>query len=97
MGKSCNLSWLSIPLKELSNVDPEIRYESAGACGELEENKSIPYIIELINDPDMDVQLATIQTLSKLGGAETKEYLKQCLSNTSDAICQAAEQSPART
>ena len=92
MGKSCDPSWLSILLEELSNVDAEIRYEAVGACGELEEEESVPHIIELVNDPDIDVQLAAIQTLGKIGGAEAKECLKQCLDNTSEAICQAAEQ-----
>ena len=92
MGKNCDSSWLSILLEELNNVEAELRYEAVGACGELEEEEAVPYIIELINDPYIDVQLAAIQTLGKIGSAEAKDCLKQCLDNTSEAICQATEQ-----
>jgi len=92
MGKSCDPSWLPILLKELTNTDAEMRYEAAGACGELEEEEAIPLLTKLVNDPDSNVQMAAIQTLGKIGGAEAKECLKQCLNDSSEAICQAAEQ-----
>ena len=92
MGKSCDPSWLSILLKELTNTDAEIRYEAVGACGELEEEEAVPHLTKLINDSDSDVQMAIIQALGKLGGAEAKECLKQCLNNSSEAIRQLAEQ-----
>lgn len=92
MGKSCDLCWLSILLKELNNADAEIRYEAAGACGELEEDEAVPQLIELIDDSDIDVQLAAIQSLGKIGGTNAKECLKQCLDSPSVAIHQAAEQ-----
>ena len=92
MGKNCDLSWLPILLNELNNDDPEIRYEAAGACGELEEVEAVPYLVNLVNDPDTDVRLAAIRTLGKIGGAEAKERLKQCLNNPSRAVSQAAEQ-----
>ena len=93
MGKSCDLSWLPVLLKELTNSDAEIRYEAAGACGELEEEEAVPHLIKLINDSDSDVQLATVQALGKIGGAEANECLKQCLNNSSEAVRQLAEQS----
>ncbi len=92
MGKSCNHSWLPILLKELANTDSEIRYEAAGACGELEEKEAVPYLIKLITDPDVDVQLAAIQALGKIGGPEAKDGLEQCLKDDSKVIQQAAEQ-----
>jgi len=92
MGKSCDPSWLPILTKELASVDTETRYESAGACGELEKETAVPHLIYLINDPDVDVQVATIQALGKIGGTKAKECLEQCLNNTSEAIRQAAEQ-----
>ena len=92
MGRSCDLSWLSILLDELTNTDDEIRYEAVGACGELEEEEAVPHLIRLIDDQDRDVQLATIQTLGKIGGTRAKECLQQCLGDPSEAIHQAAEQ-----
>jgi len=92
MGKSCDPSWLPILLEELTNDDAEIRYEAVVACGELEEEEAVPHLTMLINDPDRDVQLAVIQTLSKIGGTMAKQCLKQCVDNPSEVISQAAEQ-----
>ena len=92
MGKNCNRSWLPLLLRELSSADAEIRYEAAGACGELGEEEAAPYLIELVGDSDVDVQLAALQALGKIGGSEAKKYLQQCLNNPSEVIRQAAEQ-----
>ncbi|GAI11108.1 unnamed protein product [marine sediment metagenome] len=92
MGKNCDHSWLPILLKELANVDAEIRYEVVGACSELGEEEAIPYLIELLNDPDTDVQMTAIQALGKIGGSEAKKCLEQCLDSPSEVVQQAAEQ-----
>ncbi len=90
MGRNCDCSWLPTLLKELASADAEIRYEAVRACSELGE--AAPHLIELIKDPDTDVQLAAIQALGKIGGTEAKEHLQHCLNNSSEAIHQAAEQ-----
>jgi len=92
MGRNCDCSWLPTLLKELASDDAGMRYEAAGACGELEEEEAVPPLIGLINDPDIDVQLAAIQALGKIGGTKAKECLEQCLDNISKAVRQAAEQ-----
>jgi len=92
MGKSCDLSWLPVLLKELTSNDAEIRYEAAGACGELEGEEAVPHLTPLINDPDREVQLAVIKALSKIGGTMAKQCLKQCADNPNESISQTAEQ-----
>jgi HEAT repeat protein len=92
MGKSCNPSWLPILLKELVSADAEIRYEAAGACGELGEEEAASYLTELVHDPDIDVRLAAIQALGKIGGPEAKGSLERCLNIPDEAIQQEAEQ-----
>jgi len=93
MGKSCDLSWLPVLLSELASTDAEVRYEAAGACGELEEEETtVPCLTKLISDPDVDVQMAAIQALGKIGGTTAKECLERCLNDASEAIRQAAEQ-----
>jgi len=92
MGKSCNTSWLPILLKELSNDDAEIRYEAAGACGELGEEEAASYLCDMVNDPDIDVRLAAIPALGKIGGPEAKGCLEKCLNHTDEAIQKAAKQ-----
>lgn len=90
MGKNCDPSWLPTLQKELSSINAEERYEAAGACGELEEEAVVPDLIKLVNDPDIDVQLAAIQALGKIGGTQAKECLEDCLHRNSQAIQQAA-------
>ncbi len=92
MGKNCDPCWLPILLKELASAEAEVRYEAAGACGELEEEEAVPYLIKLVNDLDVDVQMSAIQALGKIGGTRAKKCLEQCLRNSSQAIRQAAEQ-----
>ncbi len=92
MGKNCDPYWLPILLKELASTDAEVRYEAAGACGEIEEEEAVPYLTKLVSDPDVDAQISAIQALGKIGGARAKKYLEQCLNNPSEAIRQAAEQ-----
>lgn len=92
MGKNCNCCWLPTLLKELNSANPEIRYEAAGACGELGEEEAVPHLLALISDPDVEVQLAAIQALGKIGGSEAKEYLEQCLNNPEEVASKAAKQ-----
>jgi len=92
MGRNCHRSWLPVLLEELSSVDTEIRYEAAGACGELGEEEAVPYLMKLIGDPDVDVQATALQALGKIGGSEAKKCLQQCLNNPREVIRQAAEQ-----
>ena len=92
MGRSCDPSWLQILLEELANTEAEIRYEAGGACGEIGVEEAIPYLIALTNDSDIDVQMAAIQALGKIGGCEAKGHLEQCLDSSSEAIRQTAEQ-----
>ncbi len=92
MGKSCDPCWLPILLSELTANDSEIRYEAAAACGELREQEAVLHLIELIDDDDTDVQMASIQALGKISGGEAKEQLKKCLNHPSEAIRQAATQ-----
>jgi HEAT repeat protein len=92
MGKSGNISWLPILLKELASADAEIRYEAAGACGELGEEEAAGYLCELTNDPDLDVRLVAVQALGKIGGPEAKGCLERCLNHPDESIQEAAKE-----
>ncbi len=72
MGKNCDPPWLAILLGELASANTEMRYEACGACGELGEEEAVPYLIELVDDSDTEVQLAAIRALGKIGGTEAE-------------------------
>ena len=93
MGRNCDPSWLPIIVKELTNTDAEVRYEAAGACGELEEEAVVPGLIKLADgDPDTDVRITAIQSLGKIGGTRATECLKRCLDSKHEAVRRTAEQ-----
>jgi HEAT repeat protein len=91
MGRTCNSDWLSILLQELSSPYPQLRFEAARACAELEAEEAVPRLIELIQDSDAQVQISAIDALGRIGGREAKQALQECLDNADDALGQAAE------
>lgn len=92
MGRTCDYAWLPILYKEMDNVDAEIRYEAAGACGEIGMEESISHLVEHIHDPDIEVRLSVIQSLAKIGGTEAKNSLQRVARDNNIAIREAIEQ-----
>jgi HEAT repeat protein len=91
MGRTCNSDWLSILLQELGSPYPQLRFEAARACAELEAEEAVPRLIELIQDSNAQVQISAIDALGRIGGREAKQALQECLDNADDALGQAAE------
>jgi len=79
MGRTGEVSWLPVLIKELENPEPSIRYETANACAELAEEESVPHLIALLEDDDDQVQLAGISALGKIGGLLAKKVLAHCV------------------
>ena len=92
MGQNCDSVWLPILLKELHSPHPELRFEAAKACAELEAEEAVPHLIELTRDSDVQIQISTIETLGQIGGSEAKEGLRQCLSSQKELIREAAKE-----
>jgi HEAT repeat protein len=92
MGKNCDPGWMNILLNELESETNEFRYEAAGACGEMGEKEAVPFLVKLVNDKDVDIQLVAIQALAKIGGPDAQKCLKRCLNSTNAAVKEAAEQ-----
>ena len=91
MGRTCNSDWLSILLQELSSPYPQLRFEAARACAELEAEEAVPRLIELTGDGDAQVQISAVEALGRIGGSEAKQALQECLDSADDAISEAAE------
>lgn len=93
MGRSANPRWRALILEELDNLNPEIRYEAARACGELQDVKAIPSLARLTEDPDREVQEAAIWALGNIGGEEARRILQTIVAESQDeALCEAAEE-----
>ncbi len=93
MGRSCDSSWLPLILREMHNGDPAMRYEAANACREMGDDEAVPHLATLVDDDDLQVQLAAIQALGSIGGAHAKKLLRLYAHSTmsDDSIREAAE------
>lgn len=96
MGRSCDASWESIVLKELSSANSEIRYEAAKASGELQLKSAIPTLRQIALYDERDIQEVAVWSLGEIGGNEAISALN-ILSNQldetewSDALDEAIE------
>ncbi len=91
MGRSGNHRWASYVLTELESPDPELRYEAALAAGNLELADAIRPLSRLIEeDEDIEIQLAAIEALGRIGGSEAERILVRLLDSDNTAIAEAA-------
>lgn len=89
MGRSADLYWSKLLLAELDSHNPELRFEAARACGELELSVAVPHLARLVyNDSDREVQEGAVAALGRIGGREAREVLEACYED--EALSQAA-------
>ncbi len=92
MGRSIDPHWGKTLLRELRNPDPEMRYEAARACGELELKEAVPTLARLINDADREVQGAAIWALGRIGGQRARRVLQACCESDDEILSEVAEE-----
>lgn len=91
MGRSADPYWCHALLNELESHNPELRYEAARACGELELTNAIPRLAELaLQDPDREVQQVAIWALGNIGGKEARRILEMCYESDDEVLRDAA-------
>lgn len=81
MGRSLDHHWSQTLIAELENKDPEIRYEAAHSCGELELKPAVPALARLMQDPDREVQESAVWALGQIGGGEARRLLAAATSS----------------
>jgi len=91
MGRNGDERWSSIVMRELYSPNPAMRYEAARACGELALEKSVPVLLELLEDVDVEVQEAVIWPLGQIGGDEARQRLVACTHMENEALRTAAQ------
>ena len=84
MGRSANSRWNSKVLKMLTHNHPLVRAEAASSAGELEINAAVPTLLELLDDSDSDVRMASEWALSQIGGNGVRQALENLLEITED-------------
>jgi len=91
MGRSADPHWAKLILAELESVNPELRFEAARACGELEMTPAVSHLAGMIvNDPDREVQQMAVEALGRIGGGEARKVLEACYEDEDEVLSQAA-------
>lgn len=91
MGRSADPCWRHLLLSELDSQSPELRYEAARACGELELSQAVARLGDMaFNDPDAEVQQAAVWALGSIGGREARRLLESCYDSDDEALSDAA-------
>ena len=91
MGRSADSRWEREVRDELFSINPEMRYEAARACGELQLSEAVLMLEDLIEDADAEVQAAAIWALGQIGGDKALEILERLSRTGDEALRTAAE------
>jgi HEAT repeat protein len=91
MGRSADSRWEQEVKQELFSINPEMRYEAARACGELQVSEAVSMLEELTEDTDAEVQEAAIWALGQIGGDKALEILERYSRASDEALRSAAE------
>jgi HEAT repeat protein len=91
MGRSADTRWTPQVKQELFSPNPELRYEAARACGELQLSDTVAELEELTEDVDPEVQEAALWALGQIGGDRAREILQSHCESECEATRLAAE------
>jgi HEAT repeat protein len=93
MGRSCNLMWIPLILREMENPAPEMRHAAAFAAGEIGEQETVDQLKRMaVMDPDREVQLAAVHALGEIGGMQAKVALKAILFEGEEILEEAVQE-----
>ncbi len=91
MGRSANPRWAEQVRREMFSPNPEMRYESARACGEIVLTEAVSDLAELAADADPEVQEAALWALGQIGGDQARRILEHYCADRDEATRAAAE------
>lgn len=91
MGRSADTRWEQEVQEQLFSINPEMRYEAARACGELQLSEAVLMLEDLTEDTDAEVQEAAIWALGQIGGDKAREILERYRQGSDEALRKAAE------
>lgn len=91
MGRSADPYWCKLLARELDNPNPELRFEAARACGELEASLAVSKLIQMtFDDPDPEVKGAAVWALGRIGSRKARQALEACFESEDESLSEAA-------
>ena len=85
MGRSADDRWGPAVVKMFNHPESSVREEAVRAAGELELAAARDALMDLVGDePDENVQMAAVWSLSQIGGAEVRPLLEKMLDQAED-------------
>lgn len=87
MGNSCDDRWEQNILQELDNEDNRIRLEAIRSAGAIQLEDSVPPIIEILGEDELDTddRDIVVWSLGEIGGAEATNILNILLEQAQDS------------
>jgi len=92
MGRSADPFWAETVHAELYNDSPAMRYEAARACGELELRGAVGRLIDLVADPDREVQGVAVWALGQIGGDRSRKMLESLVDSDDETLSATASE-----
>ena len=92
MGRTANPGWIPLLRQESRARDAELRREVAVAAGEMADQRATKFVVDMLDDPSLDVRLAAISALGQIGGDEARDGLLYALEDKRDAVREAAQE-----
>ena len=77
MGRSADRCWGEIVLTELGSTSAAMRYEAARAAGELQLKGAVADLVQLVQQPDQQIQDVAIWALGQIGGRHAEKVLEK--------------------
>jgi hypothetical protein len=91
MGRSCEPRYLQYVIADLGHVSPEVRFEAANALGEIGDEADAKALEETLDDQDLNVQLASVSALRRLGGNRARTLLRSATKSPEPLVASAAQ------
>jgi hypothetical protein len=92
MGRSADRRWARLVLTELGSLDAAMRYEAAGAAGELALTSAVKPLVRLLDAADTTVRETAALALGKIGGKDARQALETCLQSSDNRLVEAASE-----
>ncbi|MGD8458601.1 MAG: HEAT repeat domain-containing protein [Anaerolineales bacterium] len=84
MGRTDDEQWHPMVVDNLDHHDLKVRLMATQAAGKLAIPDSIPLLLHLLSDEDDEIQMASVWSLSEIGGGDVRETLENLLEDTED-------------